>query len=378
MERTEKHVSGKNFASKELELQSGKAPSVTVIVVHNRGREILIQCIGSLFRSNYDNFHVVLVDNGSKDGSVQYIEKIYNMRLEVIRSKQNLGFTRGYNMALKGVRSKYTVLLNDDTVVDPDWLKFLVNVSEKHPSIGACQPKLKSFTDKKFFEYNGACGGMLDVYGTPFCRGRIFDLAEEDKGQYDSSMEVFWASGAAMFLNTKAVQETGLLDETFYAHMEEIDLSWRMHLLGYHIICVPQSVVYHVGGSTWAYRPPEEQMYLKHRNNLMLMLKNYSTCSIMRFFIIRMFLDAGLMTYALSKKDAKNTGCILRAYTWTLQNFKLILASRRCIQKSRRVSDKKIISTMLKGSVAIQYYLLKRRFFSDLGSLSKNGLSAIT
>jgi len=369
LEGIEKYVIRRNSYSGELNLPRKEGPSVTIIIVHHRGRKILQQCLESLFNSNYDNFNVILVDNGSKDGSVEYAEELYHGKLEVIRSKVNLGFVRGYNLALKKVNSKYVVLLNDDTVPDSNWLRFLVDASEKDPSIGACQPKLKSFITPKYFEYNGACGGMLDTYGTPLCRGRIFDLAEEDREQYDTVAEVFWASGAAMFLCTKAVRETGLLDEMLYAHMEEIDLSWRMRLLGYHVICVPQSVVYHVGGSTWANRPLEEQLYLKHRNNLIVMLKNYATYNLMRFFIMRIFLDAGSLIYSLAKEDVKKLVCILRAYSWILRNLRLILASRKHIQKSRRVPDKEIISAMVKKSVAIQYYLLRRKFFSDLQGL---------
>jgi GT2 family glycosyltransferase len=245
----------------------------------------------------------------------------------------------------------------------------MVDVSEKKPAVGACQPKLKSLLAPDYFEYNGACGGMLDVYGTPLCRGRIFDLSEEDRGQYDTTTEVFWASGAAMFLRTKAIRETGLLDEMLYAHMEEIDLSWRMRLLGYQVLCVPDSVVYHIGGRTWAKRPIWEQLYLKHRNNLIVMLKNYSTYNVIRFLTIRLFLDAGFLIYSLVKKEQERILCVLRAYFWILQNFRQILAARRNIQKQRRVPDSKIVSAMVKKSVAIQYYLLHRKFFSELSSL---------
>lgn len=354
---------------KEPSLQR-EDPSVTVIIIHHCGREILHQCLESLFGSHYNNFKVILVDNGSKDGSVEYVKKLYHGKLEVIRSEANLGFVKGCNLGLRNVQSKYAVLLNDDTAPDSAWLRFLVDISEKDPSIGACQPKVKSLMNTNYFEYSGACGGMLDVYGTPLCRGRIFDLTEIDKGQYDTVAEVFWASGAAMFLRTKVIRETGLLDKMLYAHMEEIDLSWRMQLLGYHVVCVPQSIVYHVGGATWANRPIEEQLYLKHRNNLILMLKNYATHNLIRFFAVRMFLDAGLLIYSLAKKnDGKESTCILRAYYWILRNFRSILASRQRIQKNRRISDSKIISAMVKKSVAIQYYFLRRKFFSDLSGL---------
>ena len=368
MEGTEKYVTDRNISLEETNPRK-EDPLVTVIVVHHRGHEILQRCLESLFNSNYDNFKVILVDNGSEDGSVEYVEKLYHEKLEVIRSEVNLGFAKGYNLVLGKVNSKYVVLLNDDTVLDSNWLKFLVQASEKNPSIGSCQPKLKSFTTSNYFEYNGACGGMLDIYGTPLCRGRIFDFAEEDKGQYDTTAEVFWASGAAMFLRTKVLRETGLLDEMLYAHMEEIDLSWRMRLLGYHVLCVPQSVVYHVGGSTWANRPLQEQLYLKHRNNLIVMLKNYEIHNLIRFFTVRIFLDIGLLIYSLAKENGKKSICVLRAYSWILRNFQLVLAARRHVQNRRRVSDNKIISAMVKKSVAIQYYLLGRKFFSNLHDL---------
>ena len=203
-------------------------PYLAVIIPHFKGAKILIDCLESLFKNNYENFDIILVDNGSTDGSVQFVENKYykdvdSGRLKVIKSPKNLGFVKGNNLGIQYVLStekyKYMVLLNDDTVVDPNWLIELVKAAEMDPTIGALQPKLKSLRKPSFFEYNGACGGMLDVYGVPFCRGRIFDLEEEDKGQYDTIAEVFWASGAAMFLRVKAIREAGLLDEILYAHM---------------------------------------------------------------------------------------------------------------------------------------------------------------
>jgi len=339
-------------------------PSVTIIIVHYRGLEKLRRCLDSLFDTRYDNFRVVLVDNGSTDGSADFVKKMYGNRVDVIRSEANLGFVGGNNLALQRVRSKYAVLLNDDTVVDPDWLRYLVEVAESDPSVGACQPKLLSLTDPRYFEYNGCVGGMLDVYGVPFCRGRVFDSIEEDRGQYDTAADVFWAGGAAILVGSKALNETGLLDELFYAHMEEIDFCWRMRLLGYKVKSVPKSVVYHLGGST----PLTGIFYLKHRNNLVVLLKNFSASSLLRYFPARVILDVLSLLFFL-KKDKTRSVPLVKAYFWLLRNLKAVFVSRSLVQIKRRVPDSEIIKAMARKSVAIQYYVLGRKRFSQLQGL---------
>ena len=339
-----------------------KQPSVSIIIVHHRGLEILRKCLESLFNTEYGGFQVILVDNDSDDGSVEFIRGINRARLKIIRNEVNLGFVAGNNLALKNVKSKYVALLNNDTKVDPNWLSYLVEVMESDPSIGACQPKLLSLRDPRFFEYNGCAGGMLDVFGVPFCRGRVFDVIEEDRGQYDTTAEVFWAGGAAILIRQQALREAGLLDEIFYAHMEEIDLCWRIRLLGYKVVCVPRSIVYHLGGGTQL----PEKFYLKHRNNLIMMLKNYSPLTLLHFFFGRMVLDVMSFIYFLFKGDGSRCFCIYKAYVWLLVNFKKVYRSRCRVQKRRRVLDKDIVGIMVKKSVAIQHYLMKRRFFSEL------------
>lgn len=339
-------------------------PSVSVIIVHYRGLEILRRCFESLFKTRYNNFRVVFVDNGSSDGSVEFVKSLDDDRVDVIRSERNLGFVGGNNLALRRVRSKYVVLLNDDTVVDPNWLRYLVEVAESDPLIGACQPKLLSLTDPRYFEYNGAVGGFLDVWGVPLTRGRVFDSAEEDKGQYDTVVECFWASGAAMFLRVKALREAGLLDSLLYAHMEEIDLSWRLRLLGYKVVSVPASVVYHLGGGT----PLGGVFYLKQRNNLIVMLKNFSASSLLRYFPIRVVFDVLSLLFFL-RKDKTRSICIVKAYSWLLRNLRAVFRSRYSVQRNRKVSDSEIIKAMVRKSVAIQYYILGRKYFSQLKGL---------
>jgi GT2 family glycosyltransferase len=325
---------------------------------------MLRKCFESLFKTDYHNFRVMLVDNGSSDNLDDYA-RAYEGRVTLMRSDINLGFVGGYNLALRKADADYLVLLNDDVILDRNWLAELVKTAEKDQTIGACQPKLRSLSNPKFFEYNGACGGMLDVYGVPLTRGRVFDLAEEDNGQYDKPVEIFWASGAALFLRGSIIREVGLLDETFYAHMEEIDFCWRMRLCGYKALSVPTSVVYHLGGGT----PLPEKFYLKHRNNLITMIKNYDGLNILRFLPLRTVQDMLSFCFYLARGDTGRHMPILEAYFSLLRNLRSVIRSRQAVQRKRKVEDRSIINAMVKKSVAIQNYLLKRRFFSQLAGL---------
>jgi GT2 family glycosyltransferase len=326
---------------------------------------MLEKCLESLSKTNYGNFQVILVDNGSKDDLQRLTTRARDFNLEVIRSNVNLGVVSGKNLALRQVKTDYAVLLDDDTVVQSDWLSELVHEAEKDTGIGACQPKLLSLRDPKFFEYNGACGGMLDVYGVPLTRGRIFDLAEEDYGQYNKPVEIFWASGAALFLRTSVVREVGLQDETFWAQMEEIDLCWRIRLGGYKVISVPSSVVYHRGGETML----SEKFYLKNRNNLITIIKNYSGRNLVHFLPLRIVQDSFSFIYYLIKKERARSVPIIRAYIWLLRNFHLALSRRHTSQRIRRIGDKEIRNAMVRKSVAIQHYILRRKYFSQLSGL---------
>jgi GT2 family glycosyltransferase len=206
---------------------------------------------------------------------------------------------------------------------------------------------------------------MLDVYGVPLTRGRLFETAELDLGQYDTRVEVFWASGAALFARRRLIVKAGLLDELFYAHMEEIDLSWKLRLMGYSVMSVPSSVVFHMGGNT----PIPSKSYLKQRNNLIILLKNYSYSSLIRYLPARMALDGLSIWYSIAGKDKGRPWTVVAAYMWAFRNLKRIFKSRQRSQAVRMVSDSSIISAMLKRSVVIQYYLLKRRRFGQLSGL---------
>jgi GT2 family glycosyltransferase len=345
---------------------SGKLrPRVSIIIVHVRGFDPLYNAIRSVLESDYDNFEIVLVDNGVTDGSTRGAEKTFDGKLKILKTFANIGFVRACNFALKRISADYAVLLNDDTVVDPKWLLDLVDVAESDPSIGACQPKLRMLSNPKFFEYNGACGGMLDLCGVPFTRGRLFDRTEEDYGQYDKVVEIFWASGAAMFLRLRAVAEAGFLDDLFHFQMEEIDLSWRLRMRGYRIVSVPSSIVYHLGGAT----PVPRTAFLKHRNNILALVKNYSLPSLARFFPIRVLLDLASVVYLAARGNRKFGLDALRSYKWLMTNLSQVLTARRASQTIRTVPDNAITSAMAKPSISVQYYVLKRHRFSELTGL---------
>jgi GT2 family glycosyltransferase len=343
---------------------SSPTPPVSIIIVHYRGYKILHGCIESILKTTYRNYEIVIVDNGCDDGSIQNIWREYASRIKLIHSDINLGFVKGNNLALQQITSKYVVLLNNDTQVDPNWLHILVDTAEKDSSVAAIAPKLLSLSDPKYFEYSGASGGMLDVYGVPLCRGRVFDLIEEDRGQYNSTIEIFWASGAAFFARTDVVKALGMFDELLYAHMEEIDLCWRMQLAGYKVVCNPDSTVFHLGGGTEL----ERKFYLKQRNNLIMLLKNYSLPNLLKYFPARILLDCLSIVYFAFEGKGSNSIDVARSYLWILDNISSIARSRRQAQSCRKVPDKKIC-VFAKVSIAFQYYVLKRRNFFELKGL---------
>jgi GT2 family glycosyltransferase len=354
-----------NLKSNQLE-----QPIVSVIIVHHSGMAKLRDCLSSVFASNYPNFQVILVDNGSQDNSVTTIKEIYGDNITVIRSENNLGFVGGNNLGLnRALGSKYVVLLNDDTVVQSHWLDSMIEVAEADPKVAVCQPKLLSLNNPKYFEYNGAAGGFLDVFGVPLTRGRVFELEEKDEGQYDKIVECFWGSGAAMFLRTNALIEAGLLDSLFYAHMEEIDLCWRLQLLGYRIVSVPFSIVYHLGGGT----PLKGVLFYKQRNNLIVMLKNFSTTSLLRYFPLRVLFD--WLSFLFFLRDRNRSVSILKAYFWVFHHLKSVLKGRYLVQSGRKVPEVQILEKMMKKSVAVQYYVLRRKRFNQLIGLP-GGLGA--
>jgi GT2 family glycosyltransferase len=263
---------------------------VSIVILNWNGKRYLEQFLpGLVAHSQVEGAEIVVADNASSDGSADYLESEFP-GIRLIRLEKNYGFSGGYNRALEQLNSKYFLLLNSDIEVSPGWLDPLLDHMEAHENCGACSPKIRDYRKKTHFEYAGAAGGYLDKYGYPFCRGRIFDRLEEDQGQYDQVREVMWGSGACLMVRSALFRKAGGLDEAFFAHMEEIDLCWRLHRMGSSVCFIPGSVVYHVGGGTLSRGNPMKT-FLNFRNNLLLLYKNLPQKGRRRILFTRLLLD---------------------------------------------------------------------------------------
>lgn len=286
---------------------------LAVIILNWNGRKLLEQFLPSVVENtDYNITRLIVADNGSTDDSVAYIEQHFPA-VEIMRFEQNHGFAKGYNLALEAVDNEYVVLLNSDVATTPGWGTELYAFMESHPDVGACQPKILSYNNPDTFEYAGAAGGFIDRDGYPYCRGRIFGVCEKDAGQYDEPMEVMWASGAALMVRRELYLSCGGLDPDFFAHMEEIDLCWRMRLAGYRIYADPAAVIYHLGGGSLPAENPRKT-YLNFRNNLLMLHKNLPDGCRKSFLIRRRLLDTIAWAKYVATLDWKNAAAIVRAH----------------------------------------------------------------
>lgn len=334
-------------------------PKVAVVILNWNGKKFLEQFLPSVEKSNYENLEIILADNASTDDSVAYTKQHYS-NIRIISLTKNEGFAGGYNAALKQVDADYYVLLNQDVEVTQDWINPIISFMEKDKSVAACQPKIKSFYQKTHFEYAGAAGGWMDPYGYTFCRGRIFDTIEEDKGQYDDICEVFWASGACLFIRSALFHQFGGFDKYLFAHMEEIDLCWRMKNEGYKIVYHHQSVVYHVGGGSLPQGNPRKT-YLNFRNNLIIMLKNMPTKKLWYIIPFRLALDGLAGIRSLLKGNLKDVGAILKAH------FHFYFQIPATLKKRKRIRTKANNTGIYCGSIIWHYFFLKEKLFSKIG-----------
>lgn len=262
---------------------------LAIVILNWNGKQMLQTYLPKVLACSRDEAVVYVADNASTDDSLVMLNEKFPEVRQIVLDK-NWGFADGYNKALARVDAEYYVLLNSDVEVTPGWLTPLVSFMDVHPEVGACQPKLLSVADKSKFEYAGACGGFLDRYGYPYCRGRVFDTVEQDNGQYDDIHEVLWTTGACMMVRSKDYWAANGLDGRFFAHNEEIDMCWRMRMMGRQLFCIPQSKVYHVGGGTLPKGNPMKT-YLNFRNNLTMLYKNLPEKELRYVMRVRWFLD---------------------------------------------------------------------------------------
>ena len=334
-------------------------PSVAVVILNWNGKKFLEQFLPSVLASVYENLRVVVADNASTDDSVNFLKSSYP-QVEILLNSSNEGFAKGYNTALKQVKSDYYVLLNSDVEVTPNWIIPVIDLMESDAAIAACQPKLLSYHQKNYFEYAGAGGGWIDSLGYPFMRGRIFDICEEDKGQYDQVQQCFWASGAALFVKAKVYDEMGGLDGYFFAHQEEIDLCWRMQLAGYKVYVQPASVVYHVGGGTLP-KGSSRKVFLNFRNNLIMLTKNYSFAALAWKLPLRIALDAVSAWKELLSGEAGYFTAVLKAH---VHFFRWLLLEKK--QAIWPVKTNGKMAGVYKGSVIWQHFIKKKTKFSEI------------
>lgn len=293
-------------------MKSNGSPLVSVIILNWNGEKLLKRFLPSIVRSMPDSAKLIVADNGSADSSVQYIKDNFP-DVGIISFSKNYGFAEGYNRAIDEVDTPYCVLLNSDVEAKSDWVTPLLEYMENNPDCGAAQPKILSANNPEQFEYAGACGGFLDKHGYPYCRGRIFASIENDNGQYDTPANIFWASGAALMVRTEVYKAAGGLDKQFFAHMEEIDLCWRIKLLGYEIAVVPQAAVYHLGGGSLPAENPKKT-YLNFRNNLLMLHKNSPDNVRKKRLFVRRLLDTVAWAKFMLALDIKNASAIVGAH----------------------------------------------------------------
>ena len=335
---------------------------VAVVILNWNGREMLAKYLPKVVSYSQDEAEIVVADNDSSDDSLSYLES-YSNDVRVIELTQNYGFADGYNHALRQVDAEYYVLLNSDVEVTPHWLTPLIDFMDSHPDVAACQPKLLSIYDKGRFEYAGASGGFLDRYGYPFCRGRVFETVEQDNGQYDSPADVMWATGACMMIRSADYNAAGGLDGRFFAHCEEIDLCWRLRLMGRRICCLPDSRVYHVGGGTLPKNSPYKT-FLNFRNNLTMLYKNLPEDELRHVMRVRMWLDylAAVKTLILDSSFAgfKSIFRARKEFKKWRHDFD---DDRRRIQTSSVVID---IPERRKYSILWRYYVKGQKTFNSM------------
>ncbi len=339
-------------------------PKISIIIPHYNGEAILRRCLLSLKRSDFTDFQIVIVDNGSTDESLKMVSREFRGTV-VIQSQVNLGYAGGCNLGIRNTRSPLVLLLNNDTEVTPRCLTELVSAIETSPDIASVQPKIHSFQDRDRFDYSGAAGGAIDIFGYPFAYGRIFDHLEKDLGQYDRGRELFWATGAAMLIRRSVLDITGLLEEDFFAHMEEIDLCWRFHLAGFRVLSQPAALVYHESGATLN-QFHVRKMILNHRNSLLMVLRNYSAGMLILIFPVRLLLE--LMTLGVSLLSArwKRAWAVPAGLFGCLKMARTVSRGRKKAASIRKIRDRELLKRMYRGSVALSFFVGRKKTASQL------------
>ena len=336
---------------------------IAVVILNWNGRKMLERYLSNVLTYSQEDATVVVADNASTDDSVEWLRQ-HHPDVPLIVLDKNWGFADGYNQALAHIEAEYYVLLNSDVEVTHHWLTPLVEFMDSHADVAACQPKLLAVHDHDSFEYAGACGGFIDRYGYPFCRGRIFDTVEQDNGQYDTAAEVLWATGACLMVRSNDYWEVGGLDGRFFAHNEEIDLCWRLRQRGRKVYCLPDSQVYHVGGGTLPKSNPHKT-YLNFRNNLTMLYKNLPDNEWHKVSRMRLVLDyVAALKMLLLEHNVGEFKAVLRARR-DFHRWKHDFDDDRRTILSGRV-EKSPLACRQPYSILWQYYMKGKKNYSQL------------
>lgn len=336
---------------------------IAIVILNWNGRHYLDTFLPSVCRhSAGPGNRVFVVDNGSTDDSVSLVKTAFP-EVSLIVFPENYGFAPGYRKALEQIEAEYFVLLNSDVEVTPGWLEPLVAAMDANPGLGACMPRMRSYHNPIEFEYAGAAGGFIDVLGYPFCRGRLLDKVETDTGQYEDRRRIFWATGACMFVRSSAYFRAGGLDDDFFAHMEEIDLCWRMHRVGFTLEVIPAAIVYHVGGGTLPNNNPHK-LFLNYRNNLYLLFKNLPAGHLFPVMFLRMTLDGlSALVYLVSGSWGFFRAVPL-AHIAFYRHLPALIRKRLQLKSVIGAASRQEIYP---GSILWDFFIRKKKSFDQLG-----------
>ncbi len=330
---------------------------VAVVILNFNGRKFLEEFLPVVIARSGRFAEIWVADNQSTDDSVSFM-KAHFPEVNLIINDENGGFAKGYNDALAKINAEYYVLLNSDIEVTENWIQPIIDLMDNDKTIGACQPKILAYHDKEHFEYAGASGGFIDKHGYPFCRGRVFQVLEKDEGQYNDATEVFWATGACMFVRAEEYHKLGGLDEDFFAHMEEIDFCWRLKNNNYKVMVCPSSVVYHIGGGTLP-KSSARKTYLNFRNNFALLYKNLPSNRLFKVLALRLVLDGLAGIKFLAEGHFADFVAVIKAHFYFYKNMgKLNKKRKNLVQKN--------VSLIYQGNIAMDHYLRGVRYFSQL------------
>jgi len=332
--------------------------NTAIIILNWNGIDLLKKFLPTLIAKS-KNANIYIADNASTDNSIKFLEDNFTS-IKILQNKTNCGFAGGYNHALSNLHEEFFILINSDIEVTDNWISPIIELLKKDKFISACQPKILDYNNKEKFEYAGASGGFIDFLGYPFCRGRIFNHIENDFNQYEDIKEVFWASGACLFIRSKHFNEVNGFDNDFFAHQEEIDLCWRLKNLGYKVMVNPESIVYHVGGGTLNSSSPFKT-YLNFRNNLFMLFKNLHILSLFSVLFLRLFLDGiAALSLLTKKKGLMHLLAVLRAH------FSFYLSLPSLIKKRSLIKQKNNLIGRFNFIILIKFYFKKIRKFSEL------------